>query len=169
MTDWSNDMWQIDETRRSERTQSDKSWEHWNWIKHEGWWYPKLGRWEIAKKHERLMNIQEYGTTDLHQLLEDAENVCIVHTCDVCGWEANSIAAINNHKGNRSCRNRKSRQDAEENGVPFVLESQQKVACEHCSKTFSNKYNLERHCRTQHMPEIKQTECIKVVDKTNIT
>lgn len=103
MTDWSNNKWQIDERRRHERTQQDKSWEHWNWVFHEGWWYPKLGRWEIAKKHERLMNLEKYGTDDLIQLLE----------------------------------------------------SQNKVTCEHCGKEFANKYCLDRHCKTEHMRRIK--------------
>jgi len=148
MTDWSNNMWQVDETRRKERTQIDKSFEHWNWVKHGGWWYPKLGRWEIFHKHNRLMLIEEHGTTDLLQLLDDEDSVRIA--CDVCGWEAKNQTDINNHKGNRKCRNRKARQDAEENGTTFELESQKKVACEHCSKTFANKYSCERHCKTQH-------------------
>jgi hypothetical protein len=153
MTDWTNNKWQIDERRRNERTQNDKSWDDWNWVFHEGWWYPKLGRWEIAKKHERLMNLDEYGTDDLLQLLEDGD--IKVHTCDACGWEAKSKDALHNHIGNRSCRNRKARQEADENGTPFVLESQKKVTCEHCSKEFANKYSLDRHCKTQHVGRIK--------------
>ena len=159
-------MWQVDESRLNEKTQSDKSWEHWNWVFHEGWWYPKLGRWEIAKKHERLMNLEEYGTEDLLQLLEQDDDKT-VHTCDACGWEAKSKDAIHIHKGSRACINRKARQEAAENGTQFVLDSQKKATCEHCGKEFSNKYNLQRHCRTQHadkvVPPAEQTGCIKVV------
>ena len=155
--DWkSSNMWMIDNRRKTERTNDDKSFEHWNWIFNEadGFWYPKMSPFQCTKELDRLKNLDEFCVEDPFELLK----LDVVHTCNLCGFVGNTKNVVINHRNNRGCRIRKARNDAVKLGQTFQLESEKQVACGYCNESFTTKYSYARHCKTPaHQKNITQT------------
>jgi hypothetical protein len=147
--DWRrNKLWEIDVSRKNERTKRNMSFEFWNWILNpdDQFWYPKLSSGAADKKMRELKNKELYGCVDPFELLyPDSETF----KCDLCGFVAKSEVTVLNHMNNRGCKTRRERNKCVEANTKFELESEKIVSCTVCDKQFANKYVYQKHCRTK--------------------
>jgi hypothetical protein len=164
--DWRrNKLWEIDVSRKNERTKKDMGFEFWNWIFNpdDQFWYPKLSSGAADKKMRRLKNKEKYGCVDPFSLLFPDDET---FKCDLCGFCAKNEITILNHMNNRGCKTRRERNKCIEANTTFELESEKKVSCTVCNKEFANKYVYQKHCRTSKAHQLKKygseipTQCV---------
>ena len=96
----------------------------WDFIEYKGHWYHRLSNLEGNRRSLLRSLSEEFDQVfddfaDLHTFCDETIQTG-VYKCDLCGLQAKTQMAVDNHRNNRECMRRQEMQIAQKKGETYV-------------------------------------------------
>ena len=128
----------------------------WNYIKFQGKWFLKEHNKSIVSNRALFRSIKEEAGINFknweawEQFVDKECSKPVYFTCDLCKkFRTQDYKNLESHTGNRMCLIYQKRLEAEQNKQTYVPSSKKPAYCGICKQSFSSKYVLEKHKKSQ--------------------